>query len=232
VLDERISAPWRAWETIPVALGAFVVTAIVSVGLAVGTGGIGGIGYQLTILAFPLALAGFTIAWVGIRYRAVDALRMGSRRSATDVALGALYGVALFGLTTLAIFPAVQLAWELVTGHPPNPISQPVVPENPGVAQVVVAVIAVIVAAPLGEEVFFRGMLFGSLRGRIGFARAAALSSLVFALVHVQPPLVILMFFVGLGLAFAYERRGSLVAPIAAHAAFNLIGFTLLLLLR
>ena len=214
------------------ALGAFLVTAIVSVVLALGTGGIGGMAYQLTIVAFPLALTAFTLLWVGIRYRAVDALRLGSTRSTTDVALGALYGLALFGLTTLALFPVLRVLWELITGAPPSPISQPVVPENPDLIQLVVGIIAVVVAAPLGEEVFFRGMLFGSLRGRIGFAGAAALSAAVFALVHVQPPLVILMFFVGFGLAWVYERRGSLVAPIAAHATFNLIGYSLILLLR
>ena len=227
-----MSAPWQPWETIPVALAALVGTALVSLILAALTGGIGGLSYQLTILAFPTALAAFTVLWVGVRYRAVDALRLRSLRGTADVALGGLYGAALFGLTTLAVFPVVSFLWEIVVGHPPSPISQPVIPADPGPVEVVFGVVAVVLAAPIGEEVFFRGMLYGSLRGRFGFAVAAAISSLAFALVHVQPPLVVLMFFVGFGLAFVFERRRSLVAPIAAHAAFNLIGFTLILLVR
>jgi membrane protease YdiL (CAAX protease family) len=33
----------------------------------------------------------------------------------------------------------------------------------------------------------------------------------------------------GLGLALIYERRGNLLAPIAAHAAFNLVGLAFVL---
>jgi membrane protease YdiL (CAAX protease family) len=232
MLDQRSNAPWQPWETLPVFGAALLATLVVSVSLAALTGGIGGITLQLSTLAFPLALTGFTLLWVGIRHRAVDSLKLGSIRGATDVALGSLYGVGLFGLATLAIYPIVQTIWQIVTGHPPSPIRQPVLPADPEPVQVALGVLTVVLAVPLGEEVFFRGMLFGSLRTRMGFARAAAISSLLFALVHVQPPLVILMFFVGFGLAFIYERRGSLVAPIAAHAAFNLIGFTLILLVR
>jgi membrane protease YdiL (CAAX protease family) len=229
--DARVP-PWQPWEAVPVALGAFVATALVSLILTAITGGIGGISYQLTVLAFPVALAAFTVLWVSIRYRAVVDLRLGSTRPRTDVVLGALFGAGLFAATTLGVFPVVRLLWELVAGNPPSPITQPVVPADPGPAQLVVGVIAVIAAAPIGEELFFRGMIFGSLRSRFGFWVAGAISSAVFAIVHVQPPLVILMFFVGFALAFIYERRGSLTASIAAHAAFNLIGFTLILLVR
>jgi membrane protease YdiL (CAAX protease family) len=33
----------------------------------------------------------------------------------------------------------------------------------------------------------------------------------------------------GLGLALLYERRGNLVAPLAAHEAFNAVGVLVLL---
>jgi membrane protease YdiL (CAAX protease family) len=232
VLDERISVPWQPWEAIPVALAAFLGTGVVSLVLAAVTGGIGGISYQLTVLAFPVFLALFTVMWVSLRYGAVRDLRLGTIRPRTDVVLGALLGVGLFAATTMGVFPVVRLMWELIAGHPPSPITQPVVPADPGPAQVVVGVIAVVAAAPLGEELFFRGMIFRSLRPRFGFWMAGAISSAVFAIVHVQPPLVILMFFVGFGLAFIYEWRGSLASSIAAHAAFNTVGFTLILLLR
>ena len=231
MLEERIDAPWRAWETIPVAVAAFLATAIVSFALALGTGGIRGIAYRLTILAFPGA--GGVHGPVGSG--AVPGRRrppVAGARGATDVALGALYGLAMFGVTTLAIFPVVRMLWESRHRRSPSPHQPAGGPQGPSAVQVVVAVLAVVVAAPLGEEIFFRGMLFGGLRSRIGFAGAAAVSSAVFALVHVQPPLVVLMFFVGFRLAFVYERRRSLVAPISAHAAFNLVGFSLIMLLR
>jgi membrane protease YdiL (CAAX protease family) len=36
------------------------------------------------------------------------------------------------------------------------------------------------------------------------------------------------MVFTGLGLATIYERRGNLVADIAAHMAFNVIGIVII----
>jgi membrane protease YdiL (CAAX protease family) len=45
---------------------------------------------------------------------------------------------------------------------------------------------------------------------------------------HVIPLLIPLMIFVGFGLAYIYERRGSLFASIAAHSTFNVIGYTLI----
>jgi membrane protease YdiL (CAAX protease family) len=53
-----------------------------------------------------------------------------------------------------------------------------------------------------------------------------------FAVLHGDPVLILVMVFVGIALAWIYERRGSLLAPIAAHAMFNVIGYTALLVYR
>jgi membrane protease YdiL (CAAX protease family) len=209
-----------------------MATFLISIVLAAVTGGIGGLSYQLSLLALPITLALFTVVWISFRHRAVQDLRLGSFRPGVDVVVGTFLGVVLFAVTALGIHMVVRFLWELIAGHPPSPIVQPVVPEDPRPAQVVVGLIAVVAAAPLGEELFFRGMIFGSLRARFGFWVSASISSALFAVVHLQPVLVILMFFVGLGLALLYEWRRSLAAPIAAHATFNTIGFTLILLLR
>jgi membrane protease YdiL (CAAX protease family) len=37
------------------------------------------------------------------------------------------------------------------------------------------------------------------------------------------------MFFTGIALCFIYERRRTIVAPIAAHVTFNVIGIVLIL---
>jgi CAAX protease family protein len=93
----------------------------------------------------------------------------------------------------------------------------------------------VVLAAPIGEELFFRGFLFAALRARHGFWSSALLSSAAFGLVHVVQGsflLVPIIFVVGLGLAWVYERRGSLLASITAHATFNAIGLAIILALR
>lgn len=231
-MDEPLRPPWEPWEAIPVALAAYAGTAVVSILLALAFGGVGGVTLQLTILAFPLLLAAATVVWVAARYRraAVPALRIRSRRGTSDVVFGAWTGAALFGAVLFGVAPLVYFVVGLFTGGAVTPPQQDVLPTDPNAWQVLLGALAVVVAAPIGEEIFFRGFLFGSLRRRFGFWVSGAISGAVFAAVHVLPLLMPLMFVVGLGLALIYERRGSLVASMAAHAAFNSIGFTFILL--
>jgi membrane protease YdiL (CAAX protease family) len=76
--------------------------------------------------------------------------------------------------------------------------------------------------APLCEESIFRGALYRHLRGRAGIVVSAIASALVFGLCHAYGP-VLVMPVVMLGVTFALMRewRGSLIAPITAHAMHN-----------
>jgi membrane protease YdiL (CAAX protease family) len=97
------------------------------------------------------------------------------------------------------------------------------------------AVVA-LVLVPVTEEVLFRGCLFRFLLERIPRWAAISSSSLLFGALHVQwwdhmgglpsfLPLVVLAAI----FCVAYERTGTLAAPIIAHALFNLNTFVLVL---
>lgn len=102
----------------------------------------------------------------------------------------------------------------------------------------------IVLWAGFGEEIFYRGYLYGTLRKRgFGAVRAALVSSALFGLRHaaqlapVHPyPLaaavswVAIAFVVGLALAWIYERCASLWPPVMAHYLFNLIPLASLLL--
>lgn len=84
--------------------------------------------------------------------------------------------------------------------------------------------------APVLEELTFRGVLFQSLGRRIGWLSGAVVSSVVFALVHVEVLIpfrlsgvvyVVALGAVGFVFAYAFHRERSLVVPIVAHATFN-----------
>jgi membrane protease YdiL (CAAX protease family) len=79
----------------------------------------------------------------------------------------------------------------------------------------------VVLWGPLAEEVFFRGFVFPGLKGWIGGVGAAAVSSLLFALVHFDLRVMIPFFVIGLLLAWLYHRTGSLWSCLVAHAAWN-----------
>ncbi len=84
--------------------------------------------------------------------------------------------------------------------------------------------------APIMEETFFRGFLFGGLRGRWGLLGAAFASGLLFALAHFTGlsslPLLPAIGMIGMLFAWSYNYTGSLFAPIGAHFLFNLVAFT------
>ncbi len=82
----------------------------------------------------------------------------------------------------------------------------------------------VVLAAPIGEELFFRGFLYNGLRRRLSVLPSLLIASAAFGLVHIHPLLIPPLFVVGVGLALIYERRKSLLASMTAHATFNLIG--------
>lgn len=87
-------------------------------------------------------------------------------------------------------------------------------------------VVLVTVVAPLGEELFFRGFVFGALRNWRGYWLAAIITGIVFGAIHLGSSpvgyLVPLMIF-GTGLCLLYEWTGSLYPAIALHAINNSI---------
>jgi membrane protease YdiL (CAAX protease family) len=84
------------------------------------------------------------------------------------------------------------------------------------------------VIAPIGEEMVFRGLIFRALRTRNSIRVAIFGSSLVFALVHISPLTICVIFLIGLMLAYAYEATGSLWVPILMHGVNNALMFALL----
>jgi membrane protease YdiL (CAAX protease family) len=80
----------------------------------------------------------------------------------------------------------------------------------------------VAVSAPLVEETFFRGILYGALRRRFGVAAGIIGSSGIFAILHPQLPLGFLpIFTLGALLAGLYEWRRSLLPGMLFHGVNN-----------
>jgi membrane protease YdiL (CAAX protease family) len=79
----------------------------------------------------------------------------------------------------------------------------------------------VVIAAPIAEEVFFRGYVFRFLSGRAGFLAGLLISSGLFAVVHLNLSGVPVYLTVGAVFALIYARSSSLLAPITAHVAYN-----------
>lgn len=217
-------APWSPLEALPVAILAIVP--IVVVGLFVE---LEATGLLVVGLAFEFLLATMSVLWVRARYPSSrGVLRLRSGRTWRDVGSGALAGLGLFALTFIVLVPLYVDLLSLIKGSPVTLPEQPVLPIEPTAFQVGLGAVVALIAAPVAEEVFFRGFFFTALRVRFRFAVAAGVSSALFALFHATPLHMPIFFFVGLGLAYVYERRRSLSASIAAHVSFNVIGYVLI----
>ena len=86
--------------------------------------------------------------------------------------------------------------------------------------------IAVVIVAPLWEEIVFRGFAFRGFRSsRLGLAGALVIPALFWTGLHVQYDAYDLAFVFSLGLffGFARERTGSVRVPILLHVLNNLI---------
>lgn len=79
-----------------------------------------------------------------------------------------------------------------------------------------------IVAAPLFEEIIFRGFLTGGMRRAHGGVAAWIWPAVVFAIVHISPAAIASALVGGLVLGFYYLRYRSLVLVIMLHALNNM----------
>jgi membrane protease YdiL (CAAX protease family) len=76
--------------------------------------------------------------------------------------------------------------------------------------------------APVVEETFFRGVLFGYFRQRAHWAISGIIVGLLFAIIHPQGWIAVpLLATVGFILSAIREWRGSIIASISAHALNN-----------
>lgn len=96
----------------------------------------------------------------------------------------------------------------------------------------VLAYLAVVIGAPVGEELIFRGILYRVARSRWTPMGAAVLTALFFGIMHMEPSNLFGLVGLGLLLAALYEWTGSLLAPMVAHGVYNAVSFTMLLQYR
>ncbi len=154
--------------------------------------------------------------------------QMGWRMRLADAPKGIAVGLLLqFVLLPLLYLPILEVFEDLDVEGPARELTA--LAETP--LEVVALVFMTVVAAPLTEEVFFRGLLQGALRDRFGPIRAVAISSLAFAVVHFQIVQFPALLVIGIVHALLVLATGRLGAALWSHVAFNAATVVVLLLL-
>lgn len=147
----------------------------------------------------------------------------------------------VLGIGALLLFwPMVMLAsWiittivERLTGAPLDAIAHATLAQLQQADRDVwygIVIAMVVVAAPVTEEVVYRGLLQDAIR-RAGVKpwTAITIASAIFAVMHLSaapqpsaiPGLLASLFILSLGFGWAYEKSGCLLVPIVMHALFN-----------
>jgi membrane protease YdiL (CAAX protease family) len=101
-----------------------------------------------------------------------------------------------------------------------NPLLQIVLEEGDGVALAIFFFTAA-VAAPVFEELLFRGFLLPSLTRYFPVWGAIAISSLIFAIAHLSLSEVLPLAVLGTILGFVYTRSRGLLASMLLHSLWN-----------
>ena len=220
-------SPWFGLAAFAVGIGATLIGSVFVVGVAAAFGASfedppSGVLISLTVLQnVALFGAALGLAWIGGRPIASD---FGLRPS------GAFARSFWLGVGVCIGFYVIAYLWTLVLGlDSEQELPKELGADGPLVSQIAVAMLITIVA-PLGEELFFRGFFYGSVRNWKGVWPAAIATGIVFGGIHVGSAPV--GFLVPLGvfgvmLCLLYEATGSLYPCIAVHAVNNAIALSI-----
>jgi membrane protease YdiL (CAAX protease family) len=233
-LSVRPKATWKTWEAIAVYLVALLLAGVAALPI-VELIDDEDLATMIAGVVAAVVIVGVILAWLSRahpRWREVMGLpQPGHWWSEVRSSVG--FGLILYPGMVFGVGLVVGLILRLVSGETAEAPQQ--VPSDPSLVVALITVVYAIVIAPLHEELFFRGVLYRGVRDRFGLGPGLLATGLGFSLVHYlegpwQDALLLMgvMFFNGIAIAWWYERRGTIVAPVVAHMVFNVIGLTLI----
>lgn len=137
------------------------------------------------------------------------------------------------GIAVLLMVIASSLVVQRIFSVPGElqPFAQLVV-ETSSLPQLLLLVFLGAILVPFGEELYFRGFLYPALRSRLGIPLAIIVSALVFGFLHFDLLRLIPLAVGGAGLAWLYEKTGSLYVPFVAHGFWNLAMLMIIIISR
>lgn len=77
------------------------------------------------------------------------------------------------------------------------------------------------ILGPILEEIVFRKIIFGSLYNRFSFLLSALISSMLFAVAHMDWSHIILYTAMGITFSYLYWRTKRIIVPIISHVMMN-----------
>lgn len=181
-----------------------------------------GLWFSEIILLAGLTIIGFQVFRLAPR-EALGLRRFDARSFGLGFALGTVnyfaWAVPLMALAQVVFPQAMVLRYDS---------SQ--IFDRASTAELVIVLLSVSLAAPIGEEIFFRGFLQRALGLQFDVPRAVVVSAFIFSAFHLDPVGLVARFELGVLFGLLAWRSGSLWPAIAAHSANNLVSSVLFML--
>lgn len=175
---------------------------------------------SVVLLIEPYAIRQMTLKMIG------QLIGFARRPIVKDLGFGLLaWGAYMFGSVVISLavsqyIPGVDLDQKQDVGF--NALV--------GQLDIIYAFIAIVIVAPIVEEVVFRGYLYGSLRSKLYPWVAALVVSILFGAVHGQLNVGIDTFLLSLVLCYLRDKTGAIWSGIFVHALKNSLAFYILFL--
>jgi membrane protease YdiL (CAAX protease family) len=141
--------------------------------------------------------------------------------------LGAAALSLLLGAATVPVALTLEHAMSRMAPRGENMLMQ-MMAQDPGPLALALLGVTLVVAAPVGEELLFRGLSLRGMERRYGFWPAAWIVSVVFASIHLNLTGFPALFLVSLLLCWVTSRTGTLLPAILMHSAYNGVQFAML----
>ena len=204
---------------------------------------------------FLLAILSFVFIYGTVLSTAIESLKLGASPYAATLLYVALAGVYVYviykwyqkapvhieksGFNRFIWLPALVWFLSLVVQFflPNDPSVNQQIATDLTLSQPLFSFFAVVIFAPLTEELIFRGMLARYLFPKQDNSKQTLIfllvSSLLFALVHfpTSPQQFLVYSALGFSMGLAYINKGGLAYSMGLHALNNLISFVMIMML-
>ncbi len=208
---------WGLWD-IPITLVLALVFATAAAVLAEVLGASFTVALIAGALSSWIGLAGWPIVvtiWRGNGPR----LDLGFTMNWSDVRWGVLAG--LVGLLLAGIAAALTMAVFGDFTSAAGDAAELLIAQSGPIAWITFGLL-IMVGAPIAEELAFRGLMFSALLKRgVKPWLVIVITSALFAVFHIEPTRVFLLFVIGLVLGFVRYRTNSIGSAIIAHGVIN-----------
>lgn len=228
----REQALWRGYD--PLIGVGILIASLVLISVLLGAIVVGfDLGDTQTDFASAVGTIGFEAVFAGsvlllAQRRRINLTALGFRRpdrwGPLGIAVAGTYATLFAYNLAVVLLDEVGVDTSVIEGGNEIPIDDGL-DAAPLIGLLALFGVAVVVVAPLAEEIFFRGLIFRGLDGVWAGWAAIAVSGIAFGVFHLNPAVVVPFSVIGMLFAWAFKASGSLWVTVIAHFIINSVSF-------